>query len=297
MADLGRSVPLDDSVAEENRQYGAIGSKLLLLSRVIPYVLLTLLLIPFQIALVKLRHPWRKRLPLIYHRASLWLIGVKIVRRGRPSKARPTLYVANHASYLDIPIFGALLEASFVAKAEIEKWPLFGFCAKLQECIFIDRAARNTLSHTGEIQRRLDDGDSIILFPEGTTSDGNSTLPFKSSLFATAQLRPNGEPLMVQPVSLSYAKLDGVGMGRGLRRMFTWFGDEDLVPHAANAMSLGKLTVIVEFHPPVTIAQFKNRKEMCAYCEQVVADGVAEGNAGRPQRAPISKRLIPAPVA
>ena len=143
----------------------------------------------------------------------------------------PVLFACNHMSYSDIAILGSLLPASFVAKAEVANWPLFGLLAKLQRTVFIDRRATKATEQRDEMICRLEGGDSMILFPEGTSSDGNKVLPFKSALFGVAQVEPHGQPLLVQPVSLAYTRLDGMPVGRALRPYFAWYGAMTLVSH------------------------------------------------------------------
>ena len=127
---------------------------------------------------------------------------------------------------MDISVVGSLIDGCFVAKAEIAGWPIFGFLTKLQRSVFVDRRPSRSVTQRDEIQHRLEAGDSMILFAEGTSSDGNRVLPFKSSLFAVAQRRVNGRPIMVQPVSVAFSHLDGMPMGRECDRislgMATW---------------------------------------------------------------------------
>src|SRR3546814_6911519 len=85
--------------------------------------------------------------------------------------------------------------------------------------------------------RRLEAGDDLVLFPEGTSGDGNRVLAFKSALFSVAERRPQGEPLTVQPVSIAYTRLDGLPLGRYLRPFFAWYGDMELGPHLWHARS------------------------------------------------------------
>jgi len=214
-----------------------------------------------------------------------------VIKRGRISAEEPTLYVANHASYIDISILASLIKASFVAKHEIERWPFFGLLARLQRSVFIDRKSRNVNDHVDMMRKRLEDNDSIVVFPEGTSGDGNSVIPFKSALFKTAEIRPHGKALTVQPVSIAYARLDGIALGRSLRPYYTWFGQIPLLPHIFRAAGLGRLTVIVEFHPIVTIDDFESRKALSEWCQKEVCEGLAEGLAGRPQRKP---KMLPA---
>jgi len=144
---------------------------------------------------------------------------------------------------------------------------------------------------------RLREGDNLVLFPEGTSSDGSRVLPFKSSLLAVAEREINGQPLTVQPVSIAYTRLDGMPMGRYLRPFFAWYGDMDLAGHLWHAVGLGRVTVVVEFHDPVTLEQFGSRKALSDHCYEVVSRGVAAALAGRPQALlPSPSGAVPAPA-
>ena len=259
------------------------GSPTTALCRLLAYAGLTLALMPVQLLALVFRSPLRKRLPQWYHRNTCRLLGIQIERHGRPSRRHPTLFVANHVSYLDIEVLGAMLRASFVAKAEVATWPIFSWLAKLQETVFVERRVHRAADHRDEMSRRLEAGDDLILFPEGTSGDGNAILTFKSALFSVAERRPHGNPLTVQPVSIAYTRLDGLPLGRYLRPFFAWYGDMELGSHLWHAISLGRLTVVVEFHEPVTLEQFGSRKALSDYCYQVVSRGVAAALSGRPQ--------------
>src|SRR3546814_107958 len=234
-----------------------------------------------------------QRLPHWYHQRTCRLLGIQVERRGEPSRRHPTLYVANHVSYLDIEVLGALLAVSFVAKAEVATWPFFAWLARLQETVFVERRGRHAARHRDEMTRRLEAGDDLVLFPEGTSGDGNRVLAFKSALFSVAERRPQGEPLTVQPVSIAYTRLDGLPLGRYLRPFFAWYGDMELGPHLWHAIGLGRVTVMVEFHEPVTLDQFGSRKALSDHCHDVVSRGVAAALSGRAQSVPAP----PAPVA
>ena len=99
-------------------------------------------------------------------------------------------------------------------------------------------------------------------------------LPFKSALFSLAEIGRDGGPITVQPVSIAYTHLDGIPLGRHMRPFVAWYGDMDLLPHLWALLGLGRLTVHVDFHAPVTIADFASRKEMADYCQRVVGGGV-----------------------
>lgn len=262
------------------------------------YLLWTLLLIPLQALAVA--RGWRlcRTLPRFYHRVCTRLMGLDVVVRGEQVSGGPVLFVSNHSSYLDISVLGSLIPGSFVAKTEVGTWPFFGLLARLQRTVFVERKARTSVDkQRDDIGGRLDAGDSLILFPEGTSSDGNRTLPFKTALFAVAARRIDGRPLTVQPVSVAATRLDGIPMGIAFRPFYAWYGDMDLVPHLWQAFRLGGMTIEVEFHPPVTIDGFSSRKALADHCQRVVADGVARAISGRPDAPVRAKDTAPRAAA
>ena len=260
------------------------GSVLRSLGRVSVYVIFTLIMIPIQYLAMVRGSNLQKSLPRWYHRQCCKILGFRVERRGRQSRVHPTLYVANHSSYIDIMVLGSLLQASFVAKSEVASWPFFGWLAKLQRSVFVERRRHKSGEGRDEMTMRLQAGDDLLLFPEGTSNDGNMVLPFKSALFAAAKTEYDGQPITVQPVSIAYTRLDGVPMGRYLRPFFAWYGDMELAGHIWRAVGLGWVTVVVDFHPPVTLAEFTSRKAMSDHCYRQVSIGVAAALSGRPRR-------------
>jgi 1-acyl-sn-glycerol-3-phosphate acyltransferase len=256
-------------------------SGLLAATRLLLYVALTISLMPVQAVALMLRSRLAVRLPRAYHQACRWLFGMQIALSGAPSAVRPTLFVCNHVSYLDIMVLGSLIRASFVAKAEVARWPLFGWLAKLQRTVFVNRRRGSTLDQGTKIRTRLLAGDQLILFPEGTSGDGNRTLQFKTALFNVAELAVDGRPLVVQPVSIAYTRLNGIPIGRAWRPFFAWYGDMDLAPHMWRMAGLGMTRVAVHFHEPLTAAECGSRKALARRAHDAVAGGVADLLSGR----------------
>ena len=250
----------------------------------------TLCLIPFQCVLLMLRAPLSRQLPVVWHRGVCRIFGFKVERYGTMSRAVPTLFVCNHTSYLDISALGAVVPGYFVAKAEVRSWPLFGFLARLQRTVFVERRASRTAQQRDAMAARLEAGDSLILFPEGTSNDGNRVLPFKSAFFGIAEKPIGGKPLVVQPVSIAYTRLNGIPMGRPYRPFYAWYGDMELASHLWTVAGLGAATIALQFHEPVTIEQFGSRKEMAAACQATIADGVSRAISGK-LSPPIRKRF------
>jgi 1-acyl-sn-glycerol-3-phosphate acyltransferase len=249
--------------------------------RVLLYAVWTLPLMALQVVLLATDSRHAMRLPMIYHRVCCRILGFRVGVFGTPSRRRPTLFVANHASYTDITILGALIEGSFVAKSEISKWPFFGWLAKLQRTVFVDRRIRTTAKQRGDLGARLEAGDNLILFPEGTSNDGIRVRPFKSALLSVAERTHRGEPVAVQPVTVAYTRLDGMPIGRLDRPVFAWYGDMDLMPHMWHLLGRGTIAVEVEFHPVVTLGDFASRKALTEHCQRVIAAGLAIALSGR----------------
>ncbi len=244
-------------------------------------LLWTLLLLPAQAGALAVRSPLAKKLPVLYHRVNCRIIGIAVEVTGTPSAVAPTLIVANHTSYLDIIVLSALKPVSFVAKHEVASWPLFGMLAKLQRSVFVVRRASRSAAHRDDIALRLAEGDDLVLFPEGTSNDGNRVLRFNSTFFAVADQDVDGQPLTVQPVSIAYNALGNLPMRRSMRPFFAWYGDMDLPSHLWAALTLAPFGVRVVFHPPLTRESFGSRKAMALHCHRVVADGVASALTGR----------------
>lgn len=229
------------------------------------FFLWTLFVLASQSLFLWLKLDLAKKWPMFLHKVYCKILGIKVEVRGTLTTLKPAFFVSNHASYLDIIIVGSLVEGCFIAKKEIESWPVFGYMTKLQRSIFVDRKRSQAGIQKNEILERLQKGDSLILFPEGTSSDGNRVLPFKSSLFSFAQTLPH---LPIQPISITYATLNGIPIGRMWRPFFAWYGDMTLLPHLWNMMGLGKTKVIVEFLPPLKKEiEGASRKAISTLCE------------------------------
>lgn len=268
------------------------GSKGLAVARLLTYFLFTCATMPVQAVAILCRSRLAERVPIHYHRICCRIMGLDISASGARSMSRPTLFVSNHSSYLDILVLGALIPGYFVAKSEVAGWPLFGLLAKLQRTVFVDRRSRNAGAHHDQLRQRLEARDNLILFPEGTSSDGNRTLPFKSALFAAAGITIGEQPVVVQPVSITCTDLDDLPIGRRFRPFYAWYGDMDLAPHLWSMAGLGRLKIRVTFHPPTTLRDMGSRKVLAARCWDVVSAAVIDANAGRAPGSPIAGSTV-----
>ena len=242
------------------------------------FLLLTLVCAPVQWVALKLALPARTRIPVFYHRMLCRLIGIRIRVVGTPIK-EGGLMLANHNGWLDIVLLSSLSPLSFVAKSEVNDWPLFGLLARLQRTIFVRRGEkRRAASDRDAIRDRLKAGEILVIFAEGTSSDGNRVLPFKSALVGAAELPlENSGPTRhapVQPVSIAYVASYGIPMGRETRPLYAWYGDMDLLPHLWGVFATGPLDVVIEFPPPVTVDEVGGRKQLASHAEGRVRAGL-----------------------
>ena len=263
-----------------------MGSAALKITRIVLYLIWTLSLMPIQWLGLILRLRWVSALPLLYHRGCCRILGFRVHVIGMPTRERPVLFAANHISYTDITILGSLIPGSFIAKKEVANWPLFGWLAKLQLTVFVDRRIASAAAQRDAISQRLAAGDALILFPEGTSGDGNRVLAFKSALFSAVESKGTTGPIIVQPVSIAYTRLDGMPIGRSHRPFFAWYGSIGLLPHLWGMTGLGALEVLVQFHPATSLIDCGSRKALAAYCQARVAGGMASALCGRPQPVP-----------
>lgn len=242
----------------------------------------TLIGIPLQWLALKLKLPARRTIPARYHRILLALLGVRVKVNGAPARERPLLILSNHASWLDIPVVGSLTPLFFVAKSEVETWPLIGLLARFQRTVFVDRQRRHATGTVNrEIASRLTEGDPVVLFAEGTSNDGNRVLPFRTALVGAArEVFAENETVAVQPLTIAYVRVQGMPMGRSHRPIAAWFGDIDLAPHLLGVLRQGAIDVEVTFGPPLLLDAAHDRKSVTRDSEMAVRRQLAASLSG-----------------
>ncbi len=237
-------------------------------------VSLTLALTPLQAILINTSRKLASRLAVLWHRLILWMFGIRVTVIGTPSRDHPLLLVSNHVSWKDILVLGSIKPLSFIAKADMKSWPLFGQLARLQRTIFVEREQRRkTGVQASEIAERMNDGDVIVLFAEGTTSDGNKLLPFNSSLLGAAQRaleNSDQTSVAIQPIAIAYTRMHGVALGRYFRPEAAWPGDVSLASHIANIVKQGALDVDLHFGDPIPFDVTSDRKLITRQVESQV---------------------------
>ncbi len=234
---------------------------------------MTPLLISLQWLLDKLHLPGSGSIGVHYYRALCAVLRFRIHVVGKPVHNRAVLFVSNHVSWADILVIGSIAPVAFVAKREVSYWPIVGVAARLQRTVFVDRTRRQqTGEAVGEIVKRLASGISVVLFAEGTSSDGNRVLPFRSALVgAVKQARAlAGRGILIQPMSIGYTGQHGIPMGRQHRPLVAWYGDLDFMPHIKDFIARGAVDAVVSYGDPVAADGAADRKAMAKSLEDAV---------------------------
>ena len=253
-------------------------------SRALAIAFLVLLFFPFQWLAIRFNFSWRRHLPVFFHRMACRIIGLRVTVIGQPTVGRALMLVSNHVSWLDILVLGSVGPLSFIAKAEVASWPAFGFLARLQGTVFIDRTRKaDTQSVNRAVAARLQRGDVMVLFAEGTTGDGTRILPFRSALLGAARDAAGATSIVdVQPVSLSYPKRGGLPLTATNRaNEIAWVGDIELLPNLIGILTGLPVDAVVRFGDALPFGPATNRKIMTRTLETSVRQLTATTLRGR----------------
>ncbi|MCB9965957.1 MAG: 1-acyl-sn-glycerol-3-phosphate acyltransferase [Rhodospirillales bacterium] len=233
--------------------------------KIILFLLWCCIMVPVQmVVLIFHKGLGAYTVPKYWHKGVCVIFGVKVKISGTPVQDRQIMYVSNHLSYLDVPAIGSYLKASFIAKQEVAGWPVFGFLSKLQQTAFIDRSGARVDKDHYDLGSMLDAGKSLILFPEGTSSDGQTLLPFKSRLFTLVIERVGHVAVQPFTIRLPQAKTQED------RDRYAWYGDMDLAPHLWALAKTGGVTVELVFHDLIEVTESTERKVLTEQCYQII---------------------------
>lgn len=196
--------------------------------------------------LLHLSDPW----PRLFLKAVGRACGARVKIVGTPLK-RDVFFIANHLSWVDIPIIGGVNGSAFVAQDGIKSWPVVGWLCGLNNTVFISRTNRmGVANQINQLREALEESWALTIFPEGTTTDGRSLLPFKSPLLKVLDPPPPG--VMVQPIFIDYG-----AVGHAI----AWVGEETAPNNAWRLLSRkGSFTVTLHFMEPFNPQDFSCRK-------------------------------------
>lgn len=182
----------------------------------------------------------RRRVVRTWGRGLARIAGVRVATEG---EAPPpgALLVSNHLSYLDIPVLDSVVPMVFVARADLRRWPFWGFMATVGGTIYVDRATKRDVMR---VRREMGDamarGDTVLIFPEATSTAGDTILPLKPALLADAAA--HGTP--VHWLTLTYRT---PGAGPAARDRVCWWGDAGFLPHILGLFALRGVRCTIRF--------------------------------------------------
>ena len=208
-----------------------------------------------------LRLEWVPHVVRWWHERLCHSLGVHIEVAGKI--APNSLLVANHVSWLDVPVMGSKAEMDFLSKAEVRDWPLIGWMARIVGTLFIARGAGQTgalIPHMGDLLRA---GRHLAIFPEGTTTDGCRLKRFHPRLLAAAQR----EGVLVQPVALRY------GTNAAPDPVAPFVGSETLLAHLGRLARHPGLRVKIDFLPPLDGSAL-SRRHISEHCRHAIAEAL-----------------------
>jgi len=228
-------------------------------------MLLFLSLAPLQWLALRRRWPLRLWLPVAFGRTLAALVRLEVVVDRAPSPQGPRLIAANHVSWLDILVLCSVEPVCFLAKREVEAWPVVSAFARLQETVFVDRQRRRAIpAANAAMAQRMLAGRPVLLFPEGTTGDGSALRKFHSSHFAAARdvlATASGiETVCVQPVAIRYSSPAAA-----------WLGDATLLPHLWSLLKGEPIRCDLVFGKPLAYARGESRKAIAGEAASAIA--------------------------
>jgi 1-acyl-sn-glycerol-3-phosphate acyltransferase len=218
----------------------------------------------------------------LFARLGLLLLGVRVTlrrrKRRRGRRRRAYLVLANHLSYADILVVASVMPAVFVTSVELRRSFPLGLLARFGGSLFVERRSPSGLKREiGAVARVLSEGTSVVLFPEGTTSNGDTVRPFKNSLLTAALA--TGTPLL--PVCIRYLRIDGRPVGRGNRDAVHYYGGITFFEHLPRLLRLRSVDAECVVLPPIAVRPGRTRKDLAAQAHEAISTVYHRRHAGR----------------
>ena len=218
----------------------------------IQYLILIIIIVPIIFSSVANKIPKRRELASLLYRRFYAALNVKLIIKGTPT-SQPSLWVGNHISWLDILLLGGNNTVDFIAKTEVGDWPVIGSIVKKAGTVLINRENKfQAYRALPQLQERIRSGTPLMVFPEGTTTDGRATLPFKP-MFYQAAIR---EKIMIQPISLQYFNANG-----DVTDSVAFIGDDEFSTSLKRILKQPKIIAEIHFLPAVP-AHHYHRKQL-----------------------------------
>ncbi|MFC0590559.1 lysophospholipid acyltransferase family protein [Novosphingobium aquiterrae] len=205
-------------------------------------------------------------LPMWFLRLATRMMGARLRVHGVPLR-RDVFFMPNHVSWFDIPVIGGVTGSAFVARAEIGEFRILGWMARLNRTVFTRRQARMGIAEQiNALREAVADTWSVVIFPEGSVTDGHSLLPFKTSMLSVLEPPPPG--MLVQPVVIDYGPL---------AEWIAWMGEETGLANARRIFARrGTFTVNLHFLDPFDPHDFPGRKAIASEARRQIEQRLVE---------------------
>ena len=244
------------------------------LLRLLVFLPLTVFLVIIFLIFKAILKPLNLNYPVFLIRKSwsvliLRLFGLKLKVIGKQSY-NSTIFVSNHISWTDILVIQSVLDIIFVAKSDVKKMPGLGFLAGIANTVFIDRNPQKISKDSLILKKKIEKGELICFFPEGTSTDGLRVLKFKSGFFQLlfdGIYNQNEYIKRVQPLSIYY-KVHNKNLSKDF---YGWWGSMSIISHITKILCLSSGSVVLKFHDSLNSEEFNDRKEIALAAENTIA--------------------------
>ena len=235
------------------------------------FFFVVLALVHLWISVLRLPNRWKivSRWILSFARSMRTILNIKVTVKGEPGQLEGDGYViiSNHFGYLDGIVLGSLFPVIFVSKREVKNWPLVGQWTTLCGTVFINRQKKGLIPlAVKEISLRLKQGANILLFPEGSATNGERMLPFQTAPLA-APLRSGA---VIVPVTLAYQSIEAQPVSAANRDLIYCYGSMDFAPHFVKLLGLRQVEVRVTIQPKIECSRYEDnsvgRKRLAQDC-------------------------------
>lgn len=206
----------------------------------------------------------------LYSRFALKQVGIEVRSQGHEPLGENFLIVSNHLSYVDMMVIASVIPGIFVTSNDMGEIFFLGTMADIGGSLFIERRHRGDIEKDiHKLSERLEKGFHVVLFPEGTSTCGDSVRPFKKSLLMSAVKAKK----KILPLSLRYSEIDGRPFSIENRDTVCWYGEMGFLPHFLNLLSSRRIIANLKFHEPIEPAPSESKEELARRAHEAVASG------------------------
>jgi len=241
------------------------------IARALPYLVLIIIVVPIIFSPLANKLTKRRQIASFLYRRFYTALNIQLIIEGSPT-SKPALWVCNHISWLDILLLAGNSTVDFIAKTEVGKWPIIGYIVKKAGTLLISRENKfQTYRSLPLLQKRIRTGIPMIVFPEGTTTNGYSTLPFKP-MFYQAAIR---EDAMIQPLSLQYFDSNG-----DITDCVAFVDDDDFITSLKQILKQPKIIARLHFLPAITASEY-HRKQLASISRLAIDQDISLNDSAR----------------